>query len=405
MEDKSRPKKAKRKNSEPEGEKPAKKHQMAMASDATSGDMPAPTQENSVVRANQEPIQPTPLTMKRKTPIPSTVQHHHGAGSPGSPDLTPSRSTSSLFAGPVRAPDSSCDSHEPEHVSEFSGPGTAPYADTSIGLYSESADGDLEFSWTLRHSSATISLAPDSKVWSRLHPSCVLTSPPRPDVTPRAPPLPLPLTGPSAGASAEKQEHFRFLDLPKDVRFMVYDHLTRETFHPVADSKMGLWYKDSPSPLGLFLTCRFIYDETGALVRTRRWTGGLTLLTSVRSAGDWSLSDDVAEMVKHGVTYEEVEKTRVKGVMGGWARALVIEPFVRDVGLQYEELVEKEERAERLARREAEREAWHGLPVASSRGRSCRNKSRKWMAKAAGDARRALKRCGTPSANLVTSGC
>lgn len=112
--------------------------------------------------------------------------------------------------------------------------GTAPGDDASVESFFVDEHGALNLSWTLpvHQSTGIISLEPSSNIWSRLHPSCIATSTKTtasracdsPPLSP--PPPPKPPVRTRSGSNSSVFPHFRFLDLSKDIRLIIYDFFT-----------------------------------------------------------------------------------------------------------------------------------------------------------------------------------
>lgn len=116
--------------------------------------------------------------------------------------------------------------------SHFS-PGNIRSIGSSVEQFSIDEHGALNLSWIFPtdRSTGVISLEPSSKIWSRLHPSCVATSiemlaPRACNSSPHSPHPPKPLIRTRSGSKPSKFPHFRFLDLSKEIRLIIYDIFT-----------------------------------------------------------------------------------------------------------------------------------------------------------------------------------
>ena len=112
-------------------------------------------------------------------------------------------------------------------------PGNARSSSSSVEQFSIDEHGALNLNWIFPADKSTgvISLEPSSKIWSRLHPSCVATSiemlaPRNCNSSSYSPRLPKPLVPTRSGSKPSKFPHFRFLDLSKEIRLIIYDIFT-----------------------------------------------------------------------------------------------------------------------------------------------------------------------------------
>ena len=104
---------------------------------------------------------------------------------------------------------------------------------SSVEQFSIDNHGALNLRWVFpaNKSTGVISLEPSSKIWSRLHPSCVATSTDMRtsracNSSPHSPRPPKPLICTRPGSKPSNFPHFRFLDLSKEIRLIIYDIFT-----------------------------------------------------------------------------------------------------------------------------------------------------------------------------------
>ncbi|KAF1972234.1 hypothetical protein BU23DRAFT_569236 [Bimuria novae-zelandiae CBS 107.79] len=179
--------------------------------------------------------------------------------------------------------------------------------DMSTEFYYTDKNGHLSVSWTLLASNAMaiVSLDPSSKFWTRLDQSCISTTPgtetnAMSDTTALVPLAPMPLFSPGSEAIDPAVPQFRFFDLNKDVRLMVYDCFT---------------------------------------VEVNLIAGGLTLLLSVKfRIGEGHFCGAVRKMIEEGVELDEIEQPSLKregneGKLGAFVRTLVVEPYTEMLAL------------------------------------------------------------------------
>jgi hypothetical protein len=78
-------------------------------------------------------------------------------------------------------------------------------------------------------------------------------------------------------AAAASSTTFRFLDLPKDIRFLIYDYFVVQRIHSLHTVKSVPAYKLIALDPAITQISRQVYDEAKAATRTQRLSEPLTM--------------------------------------------------------------------------------------------------------------------------------
>jgi hypothetical protein len=78
---------------------------------------------------------------------------------------------------------------------------------------------------------------------------------------------------------ATSKSTFRFFDIPKDIRFEIYEYLPERTLRPILPDSHGLWYEDTKPPTALLLANRFMYHEVKDFFEKRRLSEPASIIT------------------------------------------------------------------------------------------------------------------------------